>query len=387
MKGWSKMAKNVIVKMMKNGEPVDAQLTPEQIKQLENMIKAAEGIDVKVTEPPKANVAITTDDDERLNNLTVPSVSEVPARENVVADAAEVYKTYLLNIDNMYVKNETFHHATEFFEREYGEVFHDNHCAPAAFIEDYNKLAINPSGTLMSAVVPAMNNAVQMVDAAKFVNTENSDSAVAIASIHAKNFEISADHILSNMINDVSLLFSKLIAKFTLDKEKLDSIKYFKNRFGNEDEDPSAIEIARTCEYFGPVSRMPGIIELKQLKSYHPIQDENGNWNWMVSGDTIAFYATAIYNYLTSSFFAGFKERVHLTTGSEDKFARMMTDFECNYSDELKRFITATLLEIARIASIHLINIGSVKVYPTKEEDYGKKSPILTPPPYGFIDC
>lgn len=378
--------KNVSLTVVKNNEPVDVQLTPEQIKNLESIISSMEGADISLNmnkETKQQNPEPTTTHE----SLYVPSVNDVPLRNDVKADAVDVYAHYADSLDHMIDTNKVFEAVNSAYDDEFGDVEADNNFAPPSMVtvnKEAKMLFFNPSETFMSSVYPAMKSAKGMVDAAKYVDPDNIDSKIPIANIHARNFEISANNIIGSMLNDISKVHAKMIVKYTFDEERFnneiaDAKKYFGSDFTKED-------VIRRCKSYISATLMPGIVEITSLKSYLPIQYENEEgFNWYVSGDTIKFYSEAIYNYVSSCFFRSFKEIVSTMAGGEDAFVRMMTDYEANYEYDIKSFITATLLEIARIAYIYNMNLRNVKVCPVHEKDYGNSR--LIKPPFGFIDC
>ena len=386
--------KNLNVKVLKNNEAIDVQLTPEQLKEIEKIMSSIASHEASIV-PASNEEAIdnlskqnpeSADYATKHEFLHVPSISELPLRDNVKADAADVYMHYADSLDHMSETNKVFEAVNTSYDNEFGQVESDNHFAPPSMVtvnEDTKTLFFNPSETFMASVYPAMKSAKGMVDAAKYVDPDNTDSKLPIVNIHARNFEISANDIIGSMLNDISKVYAKMIVKYTYDEEKIKHDIEEANRFLGRN--LTEEEVINRCKFYISPTLMPCIPEITSLKSYLPIQYENEEgFHWYVSGDTIKFYSETIYNYVSSYFFRHFRDIASDMNGGEDAFVRMMTDYEVNYEYEIKSFITATLLELARIAFVYNTNLRSVEVCPVHEKEFGCK---LIKPPFGFVDC
>ena len=360
-------------------------LTPEQVKSLEEQIKKIEGFDVKIEEKdekPATHLAVSEDD---CKSIKIPSCNDSALRKDIYANAFAVDKFHNEFIDSMRDKSDYMNRAMSIFENEYETTISGTGIGSCdVTVEDkYNSY---PSGCMLGAVMPGINSAIRFVEANNhFTRDISPDEKQSIINSHNLNFNTTANSIIRTMVDDIQKAFSGLIIKHALTQEEMDKLLKTKTRMNmilNKDEvvNLTPSDISSYSGWTMPVDSTELFTLFTTLRNFHSVTNYMDEDQIVISGNTINYYVECIYNYATTSFFQFLRYRFVDNEYREDIMSRISLEFETNFGFEMRRYIAATLKEIARIATIYLMNLKVLDSYPKTCEKYAEGNRLINPP-------
>jgi len=363
-------------------------LTPEQVKALEEQIKKIEGFDVKVeekNEKPDEFINVSDVTMDTCRSIKVPGCNDSALRNDIYANAFDIDKHNYDFIHTLRDKSDYMNKAMKYFENEYETTINDSGIGSCdVTVED--KFNSYPSGCMLGAVIPGINSAIRFVEANNYFTRDISpDEKQSIINSHNLNFNTTANSIIRTMVDDIQNAFSGLIVKHALTQEEMDNLLKTKQRLNTllkQDEvvnfTPS--DISSYSGWTMPTNSTELFTLFTTLRNFHSVTNYNDEDQIIISGNTLNYYVECIYNYATTSFFQFLRYRFADNEYKEDIMSRISLEFETNFGFEMRRYIAATLKEIARIATIYLMNLKVLNSYPKTCEKYEESNRLINPP-------